>query len=120
MTMVQIAERADQSKKQRKKLAKKEARLMLKIEQAKRDVERAEQKAALAQSKLQERKEQLQQLEERLHALRTPPSIPPQAAPAPETVSVEEQLPDPEVPATVTPEISGELAVATPEVSSQV
>jgi DNA repair exonuclease SbcCD ATPase subunit len=121
--MVQIAARTDQSKKQRKKLARKEARLMLKIEQARRDVERAEQKVALAQSKLQKRKEQLQQLEERLHALRTSPSIPIQTAPASEMVPVEEQFPEPEVPTTITPEVSepvSEPVATTPEVLSQV
>jgi chromosome segregation ATPase len=60
-------------KKQRKKLAKQEARLMLKVEQARKDVQKAQGKVAKAQSQLDDSQKRLQDIEGKLAALRTSP-----------------------------------------------
>ena len=65
------SEQEDQQK-TRKKQAKKEAKLMLQVEQAKKDVHKAEQKATKAQTTLQEQQTHLQKLEEELTQLRNP------------------------------------------------
>jgi len=54
----------------RKKQAKREAKLMLKIEQAKKDVQKAEQKVARAQTNLEESRTQLRDLEQKLNEAR--------------------------------------------------
>ncbi len=56
--------------KERKKQAKREARLMLKLEQAKKALEKAEQKVAKARSNLEARTERLHKIENRLAELR--------------------------------------------------
>lgn len=58
-------------KKQRKKLAKQEAKLMLKVEQARKNVQKAQGKAAKAQTRLDDSQKRLQTVEEKLSALRT-------------------------------------------------
>jgi len=60
----------DETKKQRKKQAKEEARLMLKLEQAKRGVQKAEQKAAKVRSKLEVNEKFVQEVEQKLAQLR--------------------------------------------------
>ncbi|GER88283.1 hypothetical protein KDW_24450 [Dictyobacter vulcani] len=57
--------------KKRKKSAKKEAKVMLRIEQAKKDVHKAEQKIQKAQDNLKTRTDHLHDLEESLHQLQT-------------------------------------------------
>lgn len=59
-------------KKQGKKLAKREAKLMLKVEQARKDVQKSQGRVARAQSRLDDDREQLRALEERLATLRHP------------------------------------------------
>lgn len=58
-------------KKQRKKLVKQEAKLMLKAEQARKDVQKAQGKVTKAQSQLDDSQKRLQAVEEKLAALRT-------------------------------------------------
>jgi hypothetical protein len=53
----------DETRKQRKKLAKHEAKLMLALEQVKGQVQKAEQKATKAQAKLEKRSTLLHKLE---------------------------------------------------------
>lgn len=53
----------DETRKQRKKLAKREAKLMLALEQAKGLVQKAEQKVTKAQAKLEKRSTRLHKLE---------------------------------------------------------
>ncbi|GHO43852.1 hypothetical protein [Ktedonospora formicarum] len=60
----------DEEKKQRKKLAKREARLMLQVEEARKDVKKSEQKAAKAQKRLEEYKQALYNLELQLRQIR--------------------------------------------------
>ena len=62
----------EDSLKKRKKLAKKEARLLLKVEQAKRDIQKAEQRIQEAQNNLKIQNDQLQELENNLSELQTP------------------------------------------------
>ena len=62
----------EQPIKQRKKQAKREAKIMLAIEQVKTKVQKAEQKVARDQGKLEARQTRLHQLEEQLSAVRTP------------------------------------------------
>ncbi len=62
----------DASKKQRKQQAKREAKLMLKVEQAKKDVQKAEQKLARAQTNLEDARKQQHNLEEKVARLRAP------------------------------------------------
>ncbi|HLI06915.1 MAG TPA: hypothetical protein VKV40_10135 [Ktedonobacteraceae bacterium] len=57
-------------KKQRKKLVKQEAKLMLKVEQARKDVQKAQGKVAKAQAQLDNRQKRLQAVEEKLAAFR--------------------------------------------------
>ena len=59
-------------KKERKKLAKREAELMLEAERARKDVHKAEQKLAKAQSALETAQAELQGTETKLATLRTP------------------------------------------------
>ena len=56
--------------KQRKKQAKREAKIMLALEQAKKDVEQAEKKLATAQGNLEHRQARLHKFEAQLSALR--------------------------------------------------
>jgi hypothetical protein len=58
-------------KKQRKKLAKREAKVMLKLEQARKDTQKTEQKLAKVQSKLEEQRKYAQQLEDELKEVRS-------------------------------------------------
>ena len=60
----------DDEQKSRKKQAKKEAKLMAQVDQAKKDVRKAEQKATKAQTTLQEQQTHLQKLEEELTQFR--------------------------------------------------
>ena len=60
-----------EGKKQRKKLAKQEAKLMLKVEQARKGVQKAQGKATKAQTRLDDSQKRLQTVEEKLNALRT-------------------------------------------------
>lgn len=53
----------DGTRKQRKKLAKREAKLMLALEQARGQVQKAEQKVTKAQAKLEKRSTRLHKLE---------------------------------------------------------
>jgi hypothetical protein len=62
----------DQSIKQQKKQAQREAKTMLALERAKTKVHKAEQKVAKAQGKLEARQTRLHQLEDDLSAIRTP------------------------------------------------
>ncbi len=62
----QTADAQDEDKQQRKKQAKREAKLMLGLEDAKKDVRRAEQKFAKAQSNLEASRARLHELEEQL------------------------------------------------------
>jgi hypothetical protein len=70
----------DQTKKSRKKLARREAKLLLKLEAAQRDVKKAEQKLARAQKQLSTSQEQVHELGEQLKQLQnqeprdTPPA----------------------------------------------
>ena len=59
-------------RRQSKKQAKREAKLMLKVEQAKQDVERSERKVSKAQAQLDDSRKQLHDLEEKLAALHAP------------------------------------------------
>lgn len=67
----------------RKKQAKREAKLMLKIEQAKKDVQKAEQKVARAQTNLEGSRTQLRDLEQKLNEAR--------ASEQPETQTIQER-----------------------------
>ena len=58
------------SKKERKKQAKREAKTMLKVKKAQKDVERAERKVTKAQVNLQTSKDQLHKFEEKLTQMR--------------------------------------------------
>jgi hypothetical protein len=60
----------DDEQKLRKKRAKREAKLMAQVDQAKKDVRRAEQKATKAQTTLQEQQTRLQKLEQELTQFR--------------------------------------------------
>lgn len=60
----------DEQKKQRKKLAKREARLMLQVEEARKDIKKSEQKAAKAQKRLDEYQQVLCNLELQLRQMR--------------------------------------------------
>ncbi len=59
------------TKKNRKKQAKREAKMMLLLELARADVKRAEQKLAKAQSRLEEQREQVRKLETQLAQMRS-------------------------------------------------
>ena len=61
----------DETRKQRKKQAKQEAKLMLRLEQARKDVQKAEKKLTKAQANLEARNAQVQTLENKLTQLRT-------------------------------------------------
>ncbi len=58
-------------KKQRKKLVKQEAKLMLKVEQARKDVQKAQGKVTKAQGRLDDSQKRLQTIEGKLAALRS-------------------------------------------------
>jgi hypothetical protein len=66
--------------KKRKKQAKAEAKLMLQIEQAKKDVEKSQQKIAKAERVLQERTTRLNELEKQLTQLQTNGKVSPHSA----------------------------------------
>jgi hypothetical protein len=70
MAKAQEAVLPDDSKKSRKKQAKREAKLMLKADVARRDIRRAEQKVEKARSNLEALREQLHDLEMQLSQLR--------------------------------------------------
>ena len=74
----------------RKKLAKREAKAMLKIEQAKKDVQKAEQKATKAQAKLEERRTRLHNLEQALDQTRAPQQPEPSQEPQLQPLVIEE------------------------------
>ncbi|HLG77903.1 MAG TPA: hypothetical protein VKX46_15920 [Ktedonobacteraceae bacterium] len=61
----------DDRKKQRKKLAKREAQLLLQLEQAQKGVQKAEQKLLKAQTRLEERKASAHAYEEQLIQMRS-------------------------------------------------
>lgn len=61
----------DEARKQRKKQAKQEAKLMLKVEQARKDVQKAEKKLTKAQANLEASNAQVQTLENKLAQLRS-------------------------------------------------
>lgn len=61
----------DEARKQRKKQAKQEAKLMLKVEQARKDVQKAEKKLTKAQANLEASNAQAQMLENKLEQLRS-------------------------------------------------
>ena len=63
---------SDETKKQRKKLAKREAKMMLKVEQARKDVQKAERKVAQTQAELEATKTHLSKLEAHVQELSTP------------------------------------------------
>src|SRR5581483_1453624 len=63
---------SDNTKKLRKKQAKREAKMMLKVEQARKDVQKAEQKAAKAQTDLESTKTHLSKLEAQGQELSAP------------------------------------------------
>jgi hypothetical protein len=69
--VIQLNASSSGGKKARKKLAKQEAKLMLKVEQARKDVQKAQDKATKAQTRLEDRQQRLQAVEEKLSALRT-------------------------------------------------
>ena len=62
----EVAPSQGQGKKQRNKQAKREAKMMLKLEQAKQDVQKAEQKVAKAQTRLEARRTHLRTLENQM------------------------------------------------------
>jgi hypothetical protein len=62
----------DDEQKKRKKQAKREAKMMLEIEETKGDVQKAEKKVAKAQTRLEARTAHLRSLEETLPEIRTP------------------------------------------------
>ncbi len=62
---------AQETKRQRKKQAKREAKTMLKLEQARQDVQIAEQKVARAQVRLEASRTHLRNLEERVAQMHT-------------------------------------------------
>ncbi len=66
----------DEEQKKRKKQAKREAKVMLEIEEAKVDVEKAEKKVAKAQALLEARTAHLRSIEENLSEIRTPQEEP--------------------------------------------
>jgi len=61
----------DEARKQRKKQAKQEAKLMLKVEQARKDVQKAQKKLTKAQANLEASNAQVQMLENKLTQLRS-------------------------------------------------
>ena len=61
----------NETTKQRKKQAKREAKIMLKVEQAKKDMQRAEKKVTKAQANLESSHAYLRSLEEKLVNVRT-------------------------------------------------
>ena len=81
----------DQIRQQRKKQAKQEAKLMLKIEQAKKGLKKAEKKLTRAQSSLDENQTHLHKLEEKLQQIRTPEGPQAPDAQTPSEVSSEVQ-----------------------------
>jgi chromosome segregation ATPase len=87
--------RSVEAKKQHKKQAKREARLMLEIECARKDMERAEQKVAKAQAKLHAYAAQLEQLQEELAALRASQQ---EQIDHPQVISPEQEQPETSVP----------------------
>ncbi len=70
LTTQQTDTAQDEAKKQRKKQDKREAKLMLEIEEARRNVQRAEQKFSKAQSNLEVSQSRLRELEEGLAQIR--------------------------------------------------
>jgi hypothetical protein len=79
----------DETKQQRKKQARKEARTMLKIEQAKKDLKKAQKKVTRAQSNVDESQAHLHNLEEKLQQIRSP-----QEAEAPTPPTSSDELPE--------------------------
>src|SRR5689334_2202339 len=63
--------RPDSTKKLRKKLAKREAKLMLRIENTKQKLQRGEQRLGRLQAKLEQRSGRLHDLEKKLEEVRT-------------------------------------------------
>lgn len=61
----------DEARKQRKKQARQEAKLMLRVEQARKDVQKAEKKLTKAQANLEASNAQVQTLENKLTQLRS-------------------------------------------------
>ncbi|MBA2396701.1 MAG: hypothetical protein H0V70_28585 [Ktedonobacteraceae bacterium] len=66
------ASQKDETRQQRKKQARKEAKTMLKIERAKKDVKKAQKKMTRAQSTFDESQAHLHDLEEKLQQIRSP------------------------------------------------
>src|SRR5436190_22276784 len=77
----------DSTKKQRKKLAKREAKLMLSIENTKQKLQRGEQRLGRIQAKLEQRAGRLHDLEKKLEDIRA------QSAPPADQGSVESDQP---------------------------
>ncbi len=67
----EVAPSQGQGKKQRNKQAKREAKMMLKLEQARQNVEKAEQKVAKAQARLEARRTHLHTLENQMTEMRS-------------------------------------------------
>src|SRR2546430_4389357 len=75
-TTTNTTNQSDSTKKQRKKLAKREAKLMLSIENTKQKLQRGEQRLGRIQAKLEQRAGRLHDLEKKLEDIRAQ-SVPP-------------------------------------------
>ncbi len=108
-------------KKQRKEQAKQEAKLMLKLEQAKGDVEKAEQKLTKAHKSLEEAQTQQHTLEDKLSTLRTPAQATSHnaASPASDEVSTE-STDSTQVPGIPVPSDDARLTLLTPFIAQSI
>jgi hypothetical protein len=82
----------DETRRQRKKQARQEAKTMLKIERAKKDVKKAQKKVTRAQANVDESQTHLHNLEEKLQQIRSPQE--PQAEEVPTSQTSPGELPE--------------------------
>jgi len=106
------------TKKQRKKQAKREAKAMLKLEQARQDVEKAEQKVAKAQSNLEAARARLRNTETKVEQMQQGEVHAPQqeseVTAAPASLDGQEEHYQPEIGSSGTDESRSSMETSTP------
>lgn len=90
----QMTSAQDEDKKKRKKQAKLEAKMMLEIEQSRKEVQKAEQKFAKAQSNLEVSRSRLHELEERLAQIQGKQTEQPEAPVIPDLIEQSSKHPE--------------------------
>ena len=107
-----------ETKKQRKKQARREAKAMLKLEQARQDVEKAEQKVAKAQARLEAARTQLRNTEAKVEQMQQAEVHAPQqeseVAAAPASLDGQEEHYQPETGSSNADESSSNMETSTP------